>query len=165
MTDTNRHVTLGRAAKLVGVSRPTIYRYAKEGKLTVSHGVGGTKLVDLAELARLFPDFKPDTPENETVTGSDTTPLQPVRQSQKDTPGLDWELHAAKREADFYRQEVDRLRQRETDLLDLVKSHTLLLEHKPEPVTPPSSPTTLVLVAIMLSMVLVALAKVLGFLG
>ncbi len=171
MTDTQRHVPLGKAAKLVKVSRPTIYRYAAEGKLTITEGVGGIKLVDLAELARVFPDFKPETADTETVTDSETVSKRHLYQSQSienkaksmaESQVLKVELEAAKKEAGFYKDEVERLRLRETDLLELVKSNTRLLEHKPDP-KPPSS-TAMVLVAILLALVAVIAAKALGFL-
>jgi hypothetical protein len=63
MTGTTRQVPLAKAAELVGVSRPTLYRYALAGKLTTTVNADGVKLVDLAELAKVFPDFKPEPDE------------------------------------------------------------------------------------------------------
>jgi hypothetical protein len=57
-------ITVSQAAKAGYASRPTIYRRIKKGDLTV-HAVGDAKLVDIADLVRLFgePGEKKGDPE------------------------------------------------------------------------------------------------------
>ena len=162
----SRQVSLGKAAKLVGISRPSIYRYASEGKLTTVMGLNGIKLVDLSELSRVFPEFKPETVENKTDTGKETVTRHIKKLSQdNENKGKNYlesailtvELEAARKEADFYKNEVERLRERENKLIGIFKSHTLLLEHKPEKVK--SNLLTTILLAMLLSVVGFAVIK------
>ena len=51
------------AARLAGVSRWTIARKFRAGVLSFEVGKGGERLVDTAELARVFGTLHPDAPE------------------------------------------------------------------------------------------------------
>jgi predicted site-specific integrase-resolvase len=56
-------VSKAKAAKLAGVSRTTIHRYTKEGKLSMT----GAK-IDTSELIRVFGEIKDDNGQSEQVT-------------------------------------------------------------------------------------------------
>lgn len=47
-------VSISEAAKLVGRDRKTLYRAIKEGRLSATQDVAGTRQVDIAELVRVF---------------------------------------------------------------------------------------------------------------
>ena len=49
-------LSLGQAAVAVGVSKPTIQRAIKNGKLSASRNEDGSYSIDESELARVYPD-------------------------------------------------------------------------------------------------------------
>lgn len=67
-------VSISEAATLVGRDRKTLYRAIKEGRLSATQGVTGSRQVDIAELARVFGVFPvardsgetAEMPQNET---------------------------------------------------------------------------------------------------
>ena len=75
-------LTLRQAAGQVGVSRQTVYRMVKEGKLTATTRHDGQKVVDTAELLRVFGRLAP-----ETVTRQPPV-LQPETPPETARPGL-----------------------------------------------------------------------------
>ena len=87
-------ISLAEAAKLVGKSRQTIYRYAGNGKLSTTRMDDGSKGVDTSELQRVFGTIK-------TPVTDETVSLQSQSDSlrQGDTghdTALKAELDAAK---------------------------------------------------------------------
>src|ERR1043166_5141915 len=52
------HVPLTKAVEMVGTYKAAPYREVLAGKLVTTTDADGVKLVDLTELARLFPDIK-----------------------------------------------------------------------------------------------------------
>ena len=80
-------LTLREAAIKVGVSRQTVYRMVKTGKLSATLRFDGQKVVDTTELLRVFGRLTPATvtrPDVESpgVTGRETAPLQPNQRPQ-----------------------------------------------------------------------------------
>ena len=55
------YLKLSEAARQVGVSRPTIYKYAAEGRLSVTKDRLGHKQVQLSELLRVFGELSAQT--------------------------------------------------------------------------------------------------------
>ena len=152
-------LTLRQAATQVGVSRQTVYRLVKQGRLSATVRGDGQKVVDTAELLRVFGRLTPAT--GETVSGDKPmlqreTPhatglagpkpgLQAMSQEQlkreyeiSDRAFLRAELDAAKAALDKAEASLQEAREREAKLLDLLAGQTRLLEHKakadaPEP--------------------------------
>lgn len=151
-------LTLREAARQVGVSRQTIYRLVKEGKLTSTVAHDGGKVVDTSELLRVFGRLAPD--KSETVTRQAVV-LQPAtphdRPHETARPGLQAmsaadvsrEVAAADRAAlqaelaaarDALRKAEEQLqeaREREAKLMELAQSATRLLEHREAQANPP----------------------------
>ena len=76
------HLRLSEAARQVGVSRPTIYKYAAEGRLSVTKDRLGHKQVELSELLRLFGELSTET--RKTIkTDKDRDSFSSLRQSPK----------------------------------------------------------------------------------
>lgn len=78
-------VGIMEAARLVGKDRATIWRYAKQGKLSVSLDASGRKRIDTAELMRVFGDLQHPQPlqrntDSNTVPPSATLPATPLHQ-------------------------------------------------------------------------------------
>jgi len=69
-------VSISEAARRAGVRRSTIYRKLDAGKLSKETGEDGQPLIDLSELARIYPravTARPDThatPENKAETAA-----------------------------------------------------------------------------------------------
>jgi transcriptional regulator of acetoin/glycerol metabolism len=66
-------LTISEAARRAGVRRMTIYRKLEAGKLSKETDEDGNPVIDLAELARVYPH---------AITASDRNPEKP-----RDTPG------------------------------------------------------------------------------
>ena len=58
-------LTIAEAVKMVDVSQTTLYRDLKDGKLSATTDKRGRKVIDTAELIRVYGDVKPLS-ENET---------------------------------------------------------------------------------------------------
>lgn len=154
-------LSLREAARQVGVSRQTMYRMVSEGKVTATVGHDGQKVVDTAELLRVFgrlePRQSPATAETvspatvtrQVETGGATAP-QPApsivamtaedRRREVDMAyreSLKAELAAAKEALRRTEDQLREAREREAKLLDLAASATRLLEHRELPATPP----------------------------
>ena len=57
-------LSVAEAAKSAGVGKATIYRRLKDGTLTASKQLDGSKGVDTAELIRVFGELKPQLDES-----------------------------------------------------------------------------------------------------
>ena len=125
-------VSISEAARLVKVSRPTIYKMINSGKLSytsvVKHGKG-IKVIDTSELIRVFgsldgviDDVKSDTES----TGINSVGLHDLQHRiallEAENDGLKGAVKARDEHIDSLRQAMQ------------------LLEHKHEPSSPPHSP-------------------------
>lgn len=121
------HLRLSEAARQVGVSRPTIYKYAADGLLSVTKDRLGHKQVELSELLRVFGELSAET-QKTTQTDKDRDTFTSVRQPVKtgkttqtdSVSALLVELERAKAqleskvvEAALLRERVDELKARE----------------------------------------------------
>jgi hypothetical protein len=167
-------VTLRQAATMVGISRQAVYRMAADGRLTVSlrpdytrpgpdgtKGAGHVKVVDTAELLRVFGRLTPPAPVTDPVghggagfepgithgaTGSPRPAPVVVAMTADDRrreyevadrEALRAELAAARAALAGAERQLAEASQREAKLLDIVAGHTRLLEHKASAETPP----------------------------
>jgi len=158
-------LTLREAAKQVGVSRATIYRAVQEGRLSATvRPHDGQKVVDTAELLRVFGSLKPRQAE----TASETAPRPEVLELARrlaafpetgppgppsvayltaedrrreveiaDREALRAELDAARDTIRRLEQQAQEAREREAKLMELAASATRLLEHREIPAAPP----------------------------
>ena len=118
------YLKLSEAARQVGVSRPTIYKYAAEGRISVTKDRLGHKQVQLSELLRVFGELSPET-QKTSLSENTSASFSSARQSSKtaETGSLSAllvELERAKAqlqskvmEADLLRERVDELKARE----------------------------------------------------
>ena len=151
-------LTLRQAATQVGVSRQTVYRLVKQGRLSATVRGDGQKVVDPAELLRVFGRLTPAT--GETVSGDKPT-LQretpPATGQAGPKPSLAFqtaedrrreveiagrealraELAAARDALQRADEQLAEAKAREAKLLDLLSGQTRLLEHKAEVEAPP----------------------------
>lgn len=139
-------IPLSQAAKRLGVSRPTVYRWAKEGKFSVTQGTDGTKLVDMAELARVFPENVTSWNKQDAVRPAPDTDGMLLVQAA---------LEATRESLKITQEQLAEARQREERLLGIVESQTRLLGRPDEPKAPPTVPAWIA-VAIVAAVILLA---------
>jgi excisionase family DNA binding protein len=122
-------LTLGQAALATGLSKPTIQRAIKSGKLSATKKEDGSYDIDPAELHRVFP------PVTDTITSS-------VKQS--DTPLINSALQQGfnalhelvdnlKDERDDLRKRLDRSEAARAKDAEELRRLTLLITHQIEP--------------------------------
>lgn len=114
------YLKLSEAARQVGVSRPTIYKYAAEGRISVTRDRLGHKQVQLSELLRVFGELSPET-EKTVKTDNATDAFSSMRQSQKTTEtsslsALLVELERTKAQLESKAMETALLRERVDEL-------------------------------------------------
>lgn len=144
-------LTLREAARQVGVSRQTVYRLVKLGKLSATVGHDGQKIVDTAELLRVFGTLAPNPPPltsdstRQPTTAPATAPgLQAMTAEERrrevetaDRAALRAELVAARETIRRLEDQVQEAKEREAKLLDLAAAQTRLLEHRELAENPP----------------------------
>jgi predicted site-specific integrase-resolvase len=88
-------VNLTQGAKLAGVSRSTLNRHIKEGKVSKANGMGGKPCVDTSELQRVYGDLSHDTPYQKVSMKHARTPSDTVK-NDIEIAALRAELNATK---------------------------------------------------------------------
>jgi excisionase family DNA binding protein len=119
--------TLGTAAKATGVSKSTVYRAVKSGKLSASRNIDGEYEIDPAELHRVYEpvseraeidDMKRDATASDTA---DDTMLAFMRE----------QVIAAQAIADEYKQDAEQARAGQADITaELLNTKARLNEHR-----------------------------------
>ena len=66
------HYTLGQAAKATGISKPTLSRAIKNGKLSAQKQPDGSFLIDPSELYRVYPIVTATSNDNRDMNQSET---------------------------------------------------------------------------------------------
>ena len=125
-------LTLGQSALATGLSKPTIQRAIKGGRISATKNDDGSYSIDPSELHRVFP------PVTDTITGS-------VKQS--DTPLINSALQQGfnalhelvdnlKDERDDLRKRLDRSEAARAKDAEELRRLTLLITHEVEPPPP-----------------------------
>ena len=127
---------LREAAAAVGVTRQTIYRYTKSGKLSAVIRDDGTQGVDTSELLRVFGNLR--DPATVAPGGN-----KPDRDGNGDSR-LHGELEALKRALAVAESALSQAAERERSMLeerakmlDMLDRQTRLLGHQAAPAPPP----------------------------
>ena len=125
-------VSISEAARLVKVSRPTIYKMINSGKLSytsvVKHGKG-IKVIDTSELIRVFGSL--DGVIDDVKSDAESTGINSVG------------LHDLQHRIALLEAENDGLKgavKARDERIDSLRQAMQLLEHKHEPSSPPHSP-------------------------
>ena len=125
-------VSISEAARLVKVSRPTIYKMINSGKLSytsvVKHGKG-IKVIDTSELIRVFGSL--DGVIDDVKSDAESTGINSVG------------LHDLQHRIALLEAENDGLKgavKARDEHIDSLRQAMQLLEHKHEPSPPPHSP-------------------------
>ena len=150
-------LTLWEAARQVGVSRQSIYRMVKDGRLTATVRHDGQKVVDTAELLRVFGSLSPrqspgqpetvaqgDSPRQPATVTATPPALQAMTADERrreveiaDREALRAELQAARERIRDVEGQLAEAKEREAKLMELAQSATRLLEHREVLTQPP----------------------------
>jgi DNA-binding NtrC family response regulator len=137
-------ISISEAARRAGVRRQTIYRKLEAGRLSKETGEDGNPVIDLAELARLYPyavtapGHKPETPR----TGEKETEAAALRELvsvlKQDKERLTAELERARLDAraDIERERGER--ERLLAMLEIAQRQLADLREKPKEDVPAS---------------------------
>ena len=116
-------LSMGRAAKVAGVSKSTLSRAIKSGRLSASRSEGGGWLIDPSELARVYEGCNLATPGNGVVEGSvahratsETDPPQPGFQTGD--AALHGQIAALQAQLDLMRERLDESREQMRERVD-----------------------------------------------
>lgn len=144
--------SLSKAAKVAGVSKTTVYKWVKTGKLSASKGADGTYSIDRSELERITSARKqvtstpvtPDQTQDDITSSSKALDLSIYRSNTINEMKYAAALEAVSHERKLLREQVNELRQRADAAEarseaaaeryhDSIKTMTRLLEDKREP--------------------------------
>ncbi len=113
-------IGISEAARLVGKTRNTLYRFMKDGKLSYHSEKHGVRTVDVSELLRVFPyaakaigeSYKCDTSSDTNVTESDSNVTPDTQGKDEVIQLLKAQLaESAKREA-WLKERIEELEKR-----------------------------------------------------
>lgn len=108
-------LSISEAARRAGVNRTTLHRRIEKGEISKEIGNDGKPVIDLSELARLYPSVV----KNEHVQqASQQAMQQPIEQVAAD---------ALLRENSLLRETVDDLRKERDRLIGVVETQTRLI--------------------------------------
>ena len=143
--------SMSKAAKVAGVSKTTMHKWVKSGKLSATKGSDGTYSIDQSELERVTsarqqvtsPPVTPDVIQGDTTSSSQPLDLSIYRANTINEIKYAAALEAVTHERKLLREQVNELRQRaETAEArseaaaeryhDSIKTMTRLLEDKRE---------------------------------
>lgn len=139
------------AAQRVGISRQTMFRYIKDGKISATSDRDGQKQIELTELLRVFGELQPETetpatPRNSPRPVSRDTATAPVTsQYQMEILRLQAQLEIKTAELDLAKERINELKvaQHEASVeknrfLEIIERQSLLLA-APKPARPRTS--------------------------
>jgi excisionase family DNA binding protein len=144
--------SLSKAAKVAGVSKTTVHKWVKTGKLSATKGVDGTYSIDRSELERVTSarqqvtstPITPDATQDNTTSSIQPLDLSIYRSNTINEVKYAAALEAVIHERKLLREQVNELRQRadaaekrseaaHERYHDSIKTMTRLLEDKREP--------------------------------
>lgn len=139
------------AAQRVGISRQTMFRYIKDGKISATTDRDGQKQIELTELLRVFGELQPETETPATPRNSprpvsrDTATTPATTQYQMEILRLQAQLEIKTAELDLAKERINELKaaQHETSaeknrFLEIIERQSLLLA-APKPARPRTS--------------------------
>jgi excisionase family DNA binding protein len=106
------HYTLGEAAKRTGLSKPTIQRAIKSGKLSALRNEDGSYSIDPAEVERVYGPLPVTGNDDSNETQNETAV------SSNETGGLEAEVQHLRERLSSLGHERDRERQQLTDQIE-----------------------------------------------
>lgn len=119
--------------RITGKSRTTITQHIKTGKLSAENDANGNKVIDAAELIRVYGDLCHfDAEQGRGTNGPKSQPMEshPSQDLKRLQEQLDREVTERTRERQQYREQVEHLQEALTRAQDGQNRVTLLLENQ-----------------------------------
>lgn len=142
------YFSVREAAQRVGISRQTMFRHIKTGKVSATIDRDGQKQIEVTELIRVFGELQPETdtpatPRNTVRPVSRDTATPPVTsQYQVEIMRLQAQLEIRTAELELAKERINELKAAQNEVaaeknrfLDIIERQTLLLA-APKPATP-----------------------------
>lgn len=139
------------AAQRVGISRQTMFRYIKDGKISATTDRDGQKQIELTELLRVFGELQPETETPTTPRNSprpvsrDTSTAPATSQYQMEILRLQAQLEIKSAELDLAKERINELKAAQHEasaeknrFLEIIERQSLLLA-APKPARPRTS--------------------------
>lgn len=114
--DTVTQLTVRDAADKVGVTRQTIFKYIRQGKISATLSRDGKKQIDVSELIRVFGELQQDTGTSSYT--NDRRTLSPKPLTTPTTVALQIELERMKSMLEFKQAELVMAKERIAELKD-----------------------------------------------
>ena len=114
--DTVTQLTVRDAADKVGVTRQTIFKYIRQGKISATLSRDGKKQIDVSELIRVFGELQQDTGTSSYT--NDRRTLSPKPLTTTTTVALQIELERMKSMLEFKQAELVMAKERIAELKD-----------------------------------------------
>jgi hypothetical protein len=123
--------TLGTAAKAAGISKATVHRAIKSGRISATRHDDGSYTIQPAELHRVFPPVSRNSDDNGDVRRSGT-PIETAETGKLAVLNaqLEAEIAGLKELVRVHKEQVDDLRTERDRLLGQVESAHRLLTHQ-----------------------------------
>ena len=125
-------LTISEAAKLTPHNRQTLYKHAKEGKLTTTKDALGKVVVDTAELQRVYGNLNietPKTPEADDMRQAETPEPTALIPTVDDKSQL---VETLQSQVKFLESQLEVASREKQQLLNLAENQVLALPN-PEP--------------------------------
>ena len=122
--------TLGEAAKATGLTKPTLSKAIKSGKLSAVRNENGSYTIDPAELHRVFPPASSNQ-QNECKHLRLETPLQLAQMLEKEQEERDRERNQLTNQIDDLRRRLDEAESARKEAAAETRRLTLLLTPQP----------------------------------
>lgn len=121
--------TLGEAAKATGLTKPTLSKAVKSGKLSAVRNENGSYTIDPAELHRVFPPASSNQ-QNECKPLRLETPLQLAQMLEKEQEERERERNQLANQIDDLRRRLDEAEAARREAATETRRLTLLLTHQ-----------------------------------
>lgn len=121
-------LNMTRAAKAAGIARGTLYKHIKEGRVTCEQNEKGEKVIDTAELLRVYGELRhPDTSSEQTEERANE------RHETPESVLLREQITLLQKQVEDLRQDKQTSQKREEDLLTIIKQQQALLPPPQQP--------------------------------
>lgn len=127
-------LTIGEAAKQVGMSKSTLSRAIKAGKISAARTVHGAFEIDPAELFRVYPPKAQRAAQQQmTQYATDNEASDPPHSTEVEAAGLRAEVEGLRAQIDLLRDMAEDLKnQRDGWQKQAEASQRLLSDHRPK---------------------------------
>jgi predicted transcriptional regulator len=120
-------VTITKASHLAGLTRQSIYRHIKQGKVSAITQNDGTKKIDTSELLRVYGEIKDFNDDNVTIAAGNKV------SKAVNVELLEYKIEVLEKQLKESEVRNDNSLEQNKSLTDIIKSQSLTLEHAKRP--------------------------------